>query len=69
MNPASPSFDGVRSVASSKKRNRLTVHNVNDHQGLLPSYALVTESRVHESRVAHTLRFEETASWSALLSF
>jgi Transposase DDE domain/Domain of unknown function (DUF4372) len=29
-----------------------------DHQGLLPSFALITEGRVHESRVAPSLRFE-----------
>jgi hypothetical protein len=29
-----------------------------DHQGFLPSYAVVTEGRVHESRIARTLRFE-----------
>jgi len=34
------------------------LHLLLDHQGLLPSYAVVTEGRVHESRVARTLRFE-----------
>lgn len=29
-----------------------------DHQGLLPSFPLLTEGRVHESRVARSLRFE-----------
>jgi hypothetical protein len=29
-----------------------------DHQGLLPSFALITEGRVRESRVARSLRFE-----------
>src|SRR5207253_4395486 len=31
---------------------------ISGHAALLPSYALVTEGRVHESRVARTLRFE-----------
>jgi len=29
-----------------------------DHQGLLPSFPLITEGRMHESRVARSLRFE-----------
>ena len=36
----------------------MKLHLLLDHQGLLPSYAVVTEGRVHESRVARTLRFE-----------
>jgi hypothetical protein len=34
------------------------LHLLLDHQGLLPSFALVTEGRVHESRVARSLCFE-----------
>jgi IS4 transposase len=34
------------------------LHLLLDHQGLLPSFALITEGRVHESRVARSLRFE-----------
>src|SRR5664279_4467816 len=37
------------------------LHLLLDHQGLLPSFALVTEGRVHESRVARTLRFDPGA--------
>jgi IS4 transposase len=36
----------------------LKLHLLLDHQGLLPSYVVVTEGRVHESRVARSLRFE-----------
>ncbi|MGB8064083.1 MAG: hypothetical protein WCF26_19480 [Candidatus Sulfotelmatobacter sp.] len=31
---------------------------ITEDQGLLPSFALVTEGRVHESRVARMLRFD-----------
>jgi hypothetical protein len=41
-----------------RTKGAVKLHLLLDHQGLLPSYALVTEGRVHESRVAHTLRFE-----------
>ena len=37
------------------------LHLLLDHQGLLPSFAVVTEGRVHESRIARTLRFEPGA--------
>ncbi len=36
----------------------MKLHLLLDHQGLLPSFALITEGRVHESRVARSLRFE-----------
>ena len=39
----------------------MKLHLLLDHQGLLPSFALVTEGRVHESRVARTLRFDPGA--------
>jgi hypothetical protein len=29
-----------------------------DHHGLLPSYAVITQGRMHESRIPRTLRFE-----------
>ena len=35
----------------------MKLHLLLDHPGLLPSFALITEGRVHESRVAHSLRF------------
>ena len=41
-----------------RTKGAVKLHLLLDHQGLLPSYALVTEGRVHESRVARTLRFE-----------
>jgi hypothetical protein len=34
------------------------LHLLLDHEGLLSCFAVVTEGRVHESRVARTLRFE-----------
>jgi hypothetical protein len=37
------------------------LHLLLDHQGLLPSYAVVTEGRMHESRIAATLRFDPSA--------
>ena len=36
----------------------MKLHLLLDHQGLLPSFAVVTEGRVHESRIARTLRFD-----------
>jgi hypothetical protein len=41
-----------------RTKGAVKLHLLLDHQGLLPSYALVTEGRVHESRVAHALRLE-----------
>jgi Transposase DDE domain/Domain of unknown function (DUF4372) len=41
-----------------RTKGAVKLHLLLDHQGLLPSYALVTEGRVHESRVARSLRFE-----------
>jgi hypothetical protein len=41
-----------------RTKGAVKLHLLLDHQGLLPSYALVTEGRVHESRIARTLRFE-----------
>jgi hypothetical protein len=41
-----------------RTKGAVKLHLLLDHQGLLPSYALVTEGRAHESRVARTLRFE-----------
>jgi hypothetical protein len=41
-----------------RTKGAVKLHLLLDHQGLLPSYALVTEGRVHESRVARTLQFE-----------
>jgi len=41
-----------------RTKGAVKLHLLLDHQGLLPSYAVVTEGRVHESRIAHTLRFE-----------
>src|SRR2546425_957116 len=41
-----------------RTKGAVQLHLLLDHQGLLPSLALVTEGHVHESRVAHTLRFE-----------
>jgi len=41
-----------------RTKGAVKLHLLLDHQGLLPSFALVTEGRVHESRVARTLRFE-----------
>jgi len=41
-----------------RTKGAVKLHLLLDHQGLLPSYALVTEGRVHESRVARTLRLE-----------
>ena len=41
-----------------RTKGAVQLHLLLDHQGLLPSYALVTEGRVHESRVARTLRLE-----------
>jgi transposase len=39
-------------------KGAVKLHLLLDHQGLLPSFALITEGRVHESRVARSLRFE-----------
>ena len=41
-----------------RTKGAVKLHLLLDHQGLLPSFALITEGRVHESRVAHSLRFE-----------
>ena len=41
-----------------RTKGAVKLHLLLDHQGLLPSFALITEGRVHESRVARTLRFE-----------
>jgi len=41
-----------------RTKGAVKLHLLLDHQGLLPCYAVVTEGRVHESRVARTLRFE-----------
>jgi hypothetical protein len=41
-----------------RTKGAVKLHLLLDHQGLLPSYAVVTEGRVHESRVARLLRFE-----------
>ncbi|MFQ5741522.1 MAG: IS4 family transposase [Acidobacteriota bacterium] len=41
-----------------RTKGAVKLHLLLDHQGLLPSYAVVTEGRVHESRVARTLCFE-----------
>ena len=40
-----------------RTKGAVKLHLLLDHHGLLPSYALVTEGRVHESRIARTLRF------------
>jgi Domain of unknown function (DUF4372)/Transposase DDE domain/Group II intron, maturase-specific domain len=41
-----------------RTKGAVKLHLLLDHQGLLPSFALVTEGRVHESCVARSLRFE-----------
>jgi len=41
-----------------RTKGAVKLHLLLDHQGLLPCFAVVTEGRVHESRVARTLRFE-----------
>jgi hypothetical protein len=41
-----------------RTKGAVKLHLLLDHQGLLPSYAVLTEGRVHESRIAPTLRFE-----------
>jgi hypothetical protein len=41
-----------------RTKGAVKLHLLLDHQGLLPSYAVVTQGRVHESRVARRLRFE-----------
>jgi len=41
-----------------RTKGAVKLHLLLDHQGLLPSFALVTEGSVHESRVARSLRFE-----------
>ena len=41
-----------------RTKGAVKLHLLLDHQGLLPCFALVTEGRVHESRIARTLRFE-----------
>lgn len=44
-----------------RTKGAVKLHLLLDHQGLLPCYALITEGRVHESRIARTLRFEPGA--------
>jgi hypothetical protein len=44
-----------------RTKGAVKLHLLLDHQGLLPSYAVVTEGRLHESRIARTLRFEPGA--------
>jgi transposase len=41
-----------------RTKGAVKLHLLLDHQGLLPSYAVITEGRIHESRIARTLRFE-----------
>lgn len=41
-----------------RTKGAVKLHLLLDHQGLLPRFALITEGRVHESRVARSLRFE-----------
>jgi hypothetical protein len=41
-----------------RTKGAVKLHLLLDHQGLLPSYALITEGRVHESRIAATLCFD-----------
>jgi Transposase DDE domain/Domain of unknown function (DUF4372) len=41
-----------------RTKGAVKLHLLLDHQGLLPSFAVVTEGRVHESRIARTLRFD-----------
>ena len=41
-----------------RTKGAVKLHLLLDHPGLLPSFALITEGRVHESRVARSLRFE-----------
>ena len=41
-----------------RTKGAVKLHLLLDHQGLLPTFALITEGRVHESRVARSLRFE-----------
>jgi Transposase DDE domain/Domain of unknown function (DUF4372) len=41
-----------------RTKGAVKLHLLLDHQGLLPSFALITEGRVHESRVARNLRLE-----------
>jgi hypothetical protein len=41
-----------------RTKGAVKLHLLLDHQGWLPSFALITEGRVHESRVARSLHFE-----------
>jgi hypothetical protein len=41
-----------------RTKGAVKLHLLLDHQGLLPSYSVLTQGRVHESRIASTLRFE-----------
>jgi hypothetical protein len=41
-----------------RTKGAVKLHLLLDHQGLLPSFALITQGCVHESRVARSLRFE-----------
>lgn len=40
-----------------RTKGAVKLHLLLDHQGLLPSYAVLTEGRMHESRIARSLRF------------
>jgi hypothetical protein len=48
-----------------RTKGAVNLHLLLDHQSLLPSFALVTEGRVHESRVARSLRFDPGTTSSA----
>jgi hypothetical protein len=41
-----------------RTKGAVKLHLLLDHRGFLPSFARVTEGRVHESRLARSLRFE-----------
>ena len=41
-----------------RTKGAVKLHLLLDHQGLLPRYAVITQGRAHESRIARTLRFE-----------
>jgi len=41
-----------------RTKGAVNLHLLFEHQGSLPSFAVVTEGLVHESRVAHSLWFE-----------
>lgn len=46
-----------------RNKDAVKLHLLLDHQGLLPSFALVTEGRVHESRVAGRCAPSPAPSW------